>query len=92
MMQDMKTTLTKMFTVLVLMMISMAVGAEVKVQLNEVYTGGKVAVKSQEDKSDGSTLVTITVTPDKGYTITNSGSTWGLSPCDTERRGRKLLK
>ena len=68
----MKTILTRLFTVIMLMMFSLAVGAKVEVEFNKEYKGGKVSVKSQSDNSDGSTLVTITVTPDKGYTITNN--------------------
>ena len=68
----MKTILTRLFTIAVLMMVSMAVGAKVDVELNKEYSGGKVTVKSQEDKSDGSTLVTITVSPGNGYTITHN--------------------
>ena len=72
MIQDMKTTLTRLFTVMMLIMVSMGVGAKVDVELNKEYKGGKVEVKSQEDKSDGSTLVTITVSPAQGNTITHS--------------------
>ena len=78
MIQDMKTILTRMFTVVVLMMISMGTIAKVDVELNKEYKGGKVKVKTQEDKSDGSTLVTITVTPDQGFTITHSDKKKGV--------------
>ncbi|MBR2230406.1 MAG: hypothetical protein IJ886_09095 [Prevotella sp.] len=73
----MKTILTRLFTVIMLMMFSMGVSA-VDVELNKEYKGGKVKVKSQEDQPDGSTLVTITVTPDNGYTITHSDKTKGV--------------
>ena len=69
MIQDMKTILTRLFTVAVLMMVSMAVGAQVKVEI-DTFTGGVVAEKSQTAPSeDGSVVVTITVTPDPGYMI-----------------------
>ena len=73
----MKTILTRLFTVIMLMMFSMGVSA-VDVELNKEYKGGKVKVKSQEDNPDGSTLVTITVTPDQGFTITHSDKTKGV--------------
>ena len=69
---DMKTILTRMFTVMMLMAFSIGAVAKVDVEVNDKYKGGKVKEKSQEEKSDGSTLVTITVTPDNGYTITNN--------------------
>ena len=74
----MKTILTRLFTVLMLMLFSMGVSAKVDVELNKEYKGGKVEVKSQEDNPDGSTLVTITVTPDQGFTITHSDKTKGV--------------
>ena len=61
-----------------LMMFSMGVSAKVDVELNKEYKGGKVEVKSQEDNPDGSTLVTITVTPDQGFTITHSDKDKGV--------------
>ena len=62
--KDMKTILTRLFTVAVLMMVSMAVGAQVKVEI-DTFIGGVVAEKSQTAPSeDGSVVVTITVTPD----------------------------
>ena len=73
----MKTILTRLFTVIMLMMFSMGVSA-VDVELNKEYKGGKVKVKSQKDQPDGSTLVTITVTPDQGFTITHSDKTKGV--------------
>ena len=68
----------KLFTVIMLMMFSMGVNAKVDVELNKEYKGGKVEVKSQEDNPDGSTLVTITVTPDQGFTITHSDKDKGV--------------
>lgn len=44
---------------------------QVKVDLNESYTGGQVEVTGQVlNEEDGSVDVTITLTPDEGYTIT----------------------
>lgn len=75
--KDMKTILTRLFTVIMLMMFSMGVSA-VDVELNKEYKGGKVKVKSQEDQPDGSTLVTITVAPGQGFTITHSDKNKGI--------------
>lgn len=52
-----------------LTVVSLAVRAEVKVDIG-TFTGGTVSVKSQgEPAADGSVEVTITVTPDEGYQI-----------------------
>ena len=81
MIQDMKTILTRMFTVVVLMMISMAARADVKVLYGEKGTekfegtGGTIEVK-QEDSKDDKTKVTVTliVTPSDGYTLAKDNS------------------
>ena len=71
-MSNMNNIMMKLFMVIMLMMFSMGVNAKVDVEINKEYKGGKVKVKSQEDQPDGSTLVTITVTPAQGNTITHS--------------------
>ena len=76
--QDMNNLLIRMCTLLLLIFVSMGVSAKVDVELNKEYKGGKVEVKSQEDNPDGSTLVTITVTPDQGFTITHSDKNQGV--------------
>ena len=77
-MNNMNNIMMKLFMVILLMMFSMGVNAKVDVELNKEYKGGKVKVKSQEDNPDGSTLVTITVTPDQGFTITHSDKEKGV--------------
>ncbi len=75
-MQDMKTTLTKMFIVLVLMMIGMGAKADVKVYFGEKGTekfegsGGTVEVKQEESKDDN-TQVTVYLgfIPQSGYSF-----------------------
>ncbi len=75
MIQDMRTILTRMFTVVVLMMIGMAVDAQVKVEI-EKFEGGTIKEKGQTKPDDkGLVTVTITVTPDKGYTISSKDIT-----------------
>lgn len=75
MIQDMKTILTRMFTVVMLMMICMAVDAQVKVEI-EKFEGGTIKEKGQTKPDDkGLVTVTITVTPDKGYTISSKDIT-----------------
>lgn len=70
----MKTTLTRLFTVALLMMVSMGARAEIKIDLGGkdnkgVYEGGTVTAKQSEAK-DGKVTVTLTFTPDKNYSIT----------------------
>jgi hypothetical protein len=83
MIQDMKTTLTRLFTVMLLIMVSMGAMADVKVLFGEK---GDDKVKTDGDKIeatyDGGTIVVtqkvvdatkvtvfLTVTPNKGYTM-----------------------
>ena len=69
----MKTTLTRLFTVMMLMMVSMTAGADVKVLYgksgNDTFTGGKISA-TQEVQKDGQVAVTFTIKPDNGYTFT----------------------
>ena len=72
--KDMKTILTRLFTVALLMMVSMGARAEIKIDLggkdnNGVYEGGTVTAKQSEAK-DGKVTVTLIFTPDKNYSIT----------------------
>jgi len=74
MIQDMNKTLTRLFTVALLMMVSMGAWAEIKIDLGGkdnkgVYEGGTVTAKQGEAK-DGKVTVTLTFTPDKNYSIT----------------------
>ena len=79
MIQDMKTILTRMFTVVVLMMISMAARADVKVLYGEKGTdkfegkGGSIKIE-QADFKDDKTKVTVYLTfiPQSGYTFDGS--------------------
>ena len=81
MIQDMKTILTRMFIVVVLMMISMGIDAQVKVDLggeknDGIYPGGTIVEKGQTKPDDnGLVTVTITVTPKKGFTISQKDIT-----------------
>lgn len=72
----MKKVITKVLSVVLMLMVSMVISAQdeapkVKVDINE-FTGGKVEVKGQgaPSETDGSVVVTITVTPTEGYYIT----------------------
>ena len=74
MIQDMNKTLTRLFTVALLMMVSMGARAENKIDLGGkdnkgVYEGGTVTAKQSEAK-DGKVTVTLKFTPDKNYSIT----------------------
>lgn len=77
--KDMKTILTRMFTVVVLMMISMAARADVKVLYGEKGTdkfegkGGSIKIE-QADSKDDKTKVTVYLTfiPQSGYTFDDS--------------------
>ena len=74
MIQDMNKTLTRLFTIALLMMVSMGSWAEVKIDLGGkdnkgVYEGGTVTAKQSEAK-DGKVTVTLTFTPYKNYSIT----------------------
>jgi len=56
--------------VMLLLLICMVAAAQVQVDLNESYTGGKVEATSQsEADAEGYVTVTIMVTPDLGYAI-----------------------
>ena len=72
MIQDMKRIMTRLCVLTLLLLVSMTAGAKVEVLLDD-YKGGTIKVKSQADNDDGSTTVTITVTPNQGYTITRKG-------------------
>jgi len=65
----MNKTMIRLLALALLTMVSMGVGAKVNVEIGE-FTGGKIIEKGQTDPDDkGLVTVTITVTPDKGYTI-----------------------
>jgi hypothetical protein len=71
---DMKKTLMRMLTLMLLMMVSMGARAEIKIDLGGkdnkgVYEGGTVTAKQSEAK-DGKVTVTLIFTPDKNYSIT----------------------
>lgn len=73
--KDMKTTLTRLFTVALLMMVSMGASADVKILYGEKGTekfegsGGKIEVTQKESDDKTQVTVYLTVTPDNGYTI-----------------------
>lgn len=70
----MKTYMTRLFSVLMLAMFSMGAWADVKIFYGEkgedsyTWTGGKIAVSQRVDGTK--VEVSMTVTPDKNYTIT----------------------
>ena len=73
---DMKKTLTRLFTVALLMMVSMGAEADVKVLFGEngddVFSGkgGTIEVSQEPDEKDETkVIVTLTVTPKKNYSI-----------------------
>ena len=86
----MKKTLTRLFTVALLLMVSLGARAEVKVLFGvngtelqpdkdgkvtlgqKELTGGTVII-SQEDQKNGTTELTLAVTPDNGYTMAKDG-------------------
>lgn len=97
---DMKKTLMRMLTLMLLMMVSMGARAEVKVLFGvngtelqpdkdgkvtlgqKELTGGTVII-SQEDQKDGTTKVTLAVTPDKGYRLAVNGlEVYTVAPAD----------
>ena len=70
-----KTYMTRLFTVLMLTMVSMGAWADVEVLFGEKGekefsgSGGKVSVLLQTEEDDGSTTVYISVYPSEGYSI-----------------------
>ena len=65
----MKKVMKRIWTLALLTIVSMAATAQVKVDLNESYTGGSISAAQADPAEDGSVLVTLTVTPDEGYYI-----------------------
>ncbi|MBR2777794.1 MAG: hypothetical protein IKD75_12020 [Prevotella sp.] len=60
----------RILTAALLVLISSGAVGQVRVDFNETYTGGTIVEKDQSKPADdGSVVVTITVTPDDGYTI-----------------------
>ena len=68
--RDMSRILARIFTVLMLTMVSMGAWADVDVQIayGGFFKGGTITTK-QDDAKDGKVTVYLTVTPKKGYTI-----------------------
>ena len=72
---DMKKTLTRLFTVALLMMVSLGARAEVKVLFGEKGTekyegkGGTIQVKQEESRDGGKVTVRLAFIPDKNYTF-----------------------
>ena len=65
----MKKVMNRIWMLAMLTMVSMAATAEVKIDLNESYTGGSISASQAGPADDGSVLVTLTVTPSKDYYI-----------------------
>lgn len=68
----MKKVMKRIWTLALLTIVSMAATAQVKVDLNESYTGGAISATQAEPAEDGSVLVTLTVAPAEGYYIAKS--------------------
>lgn len=90
----MKTYMTRIFTVALLLMFSLGASADVKVEIGE-FTGGTIKEKGQtKPDENGLVTVTITVTPDKGYTIKSSDitvvSTYPLSDSRANTRDPEI--
>ena len=75
MIQDMNKTLTRLFTVALLMMVSLGARADVKVLFGENGTekyegkGGTIQVKQEESRDGGKVTVRLAFIPDKNYTF-----------------------
>lgn len=76
MLRDMKTTLTRLFTVLMLIMVSMGAKADVKVLFGEngestfKSDGGTIKVEQKTSQKDATKItVYLIVTPNKGYSM-----------------------
>lgn len=65
----MKKVMNRIWMLAVLTIVSMAATAQVKVDLNESYTGGSISANQADPAEDGSVLVTLTVAPADGYYI-----------------------
>ena len=66
----MKKVMKRIWMLAMLVLVSTGAVGQVRVDFNETYTGGTILEKGQSKPvEDGSVVVTITVTPDKGYTI-----------------------
>ena len=71
----MNKTLTRLFTLMLLMMVSMGARAEVKVLFGEKGTekyegkGGTIQVKQEESRDGGKVTVRLAFIPDKNYTF-----------------------
>lgn len=94
--QDMKTILIRMFTVVVLMMISMATRAiDVQIVNDGKFTGGTITA-TQSDPKGGLVTVMLYVTPNSGYTISKSDitvvSTVPAGSRNTRGEGPKVAK
>lgn len=80
-----KTYMTKIFTVLMLMMISMGAKAEIDIKI-EKFTGGEITA-TQGDEKNGEVVVTLTVAPAEGYTITKDDISVYATISPKETRG-----
>lgn len=66
----MKKVMKRIWMLAMLVLVSTGAVGQVRVDFNETYTGGTIVEKGQSKPAeDGSIVVTITVTPDDGYTI-----------------------
>jgi hypothetical protein len=65
----MKKLMKRIWMLAVLTIVSIAATAQVKIDLNESYTGGSISASQADPAEDGSVLVTLTVAPAEGYYI-----------------------
>ena len=65
----MKKVMNRIWMLALLIMISLTANAQVKIDLNESYTGGSISASQADPAEDGSVLVTLTVAPAEGYYI-----------------------
>ena len=65
----MKKVMNRIWMLALLTIVSMAATAQVKIDLNESYTGGSISASQADPAEDGSVLVTLTVAPAEGYYI-----------------------
>ena len=58
----------RLIALALLTLVSMGAAAKIDVQIAK-FDGGTIVVKGQEEQKDGGVKVTITVSPQSGYTI-----------------------
>ncbi len=86
----MKKVMKRIWMLAMLVLVSTGAVGQVRVDFNETYTGGTILEKGQSKPvEDGSVVVTITVTPDKGYTIAKKDIVVVLTRATSQTRDEK---